>query len=1060
MIEEGARKLAPLRKLRCVSSTRDSRAKETFLEALDLDSAARADFLAALSERDPQLAEQVRGLLAAHHGHSAARLERAPAALGATLKAALRTPGQRIGDYELLEEVGEGAFGSVWRARQLSLDRIVALKLLRSGRLAGARDHARLRAEAEAVARLDHPHIVPIYEVGEVEGLSFFSMKWIEGGALAERLSSPWPARRAALLMVDVARAVHHAHQRGLLHRDLKPSNVLLDSEGAPHVADFGIAKRLDGESSATTTNMLAGTPAYMAPEQADGGELTVATDVWALGCMLYELLGSKRAFEGESLTETLRKVRHEEPIPLRQLRSDAPRDLETIVLVCLRKDAERRYASANKLADDLERWLEHEPISARRTSAAERLQLFAQRSPLAATLIGVVSALVVLLAFIATWASFELGARLRDSYVGEARATRLSGVPGARAKALALLESAAAIRGGDDLRNETIASLALSDVVLERIVPREAGADARAWIDSKLERTVLADGREARVVDANSGALLAKFQLASEAQYARWSSDGKWMLFKLAPSEGRGWSTAVWDMGAYVEHMHLDEPYTARAADFNADAAELVYVTESAELVFVDLPGRMERARFPLSERPEALTFSPGAVEFALLFGGSDNYVQFRSPSDGALMRQMTCVARPFQIAWLASGAGFALACADAKIRVYDEVSSNPHLVLAGHSAEVVDLIASPTAPLLMSYSWDETTRLWDALTGRELRSLSARAMGFDERGERLAAVDARSWTVWRIQHGELLRAARAHTGKSPVALTFARDGATIATAGPDGLWIWDCTSNGPPRSVFERELRSVAFVEGASVLAASGPEGLWRIDLRSFDEPELVLDVSLWDVVLASDAPILAAQGHDMVHLLDSATWKPFLRLPGAPQLEYLSLSRDGARVAAGSWRGFGVHVWDVAAPQAPRQFFAELPHISAVLSPDGSLIATSTGERFELVRAESGEKLLSIERQRAFGVTPGPVAFRPDGGLVAFGLTSSNVRLVEVPSLRVWGDLTSPTSDAIAELVFSPDGSRLAAACSTNTIQVWELARLARETATYGARANSPR
>jgi WD40 repeat protein len=1030
-----------------VSSTPHSRAKEAFFAALELEGAARAEFLDVLAARDTELAAQVRSLLAAHQGESAARLERAPAALGVALKA-LRSPGQRIGDYELLEEVGAGAFGSVWRARQVSLDRIVALKLLKSGRLADERDHARLRAEAEAVARLDHPHIVPIYEVGEVDGLSFFSMKWIEGGPLAERLAAPWSARRAALLMADVARAVHHAHQRGLLHRDLKPSNVLLDELGAPHVADFGIAKRLDGESSATTTTMLAGTPAYMAPEQADGGELTVATDVWALGCVLYELLSAQRAFGGDSITETLRKVRQDEPTPLRKLRADTPRDLETIVLVCLRKDAARRYASANKLADDLERWLEHEPISARRTGALERLQLFSQRSPLAATLIGVVSALVLLLAFVATWASFELGARLRDSYLGEARATRLSSVPGARAKALELLGRAAAIRGGDDLRNETIASLALSDVVLERTVPRDIGVDARGWIDPKLERIVVLDGRDARVVDASTAVLVAELPLPREVTYARWSGDGKWMLFKLGPLDAAPSSASIWSMESYAEQLAIEEPIALRAADFARNGSELAYVTEHGELVFVDLLARAERARFELGASADALTFSPRGDEFALLYGGVENLIQFRSPSDGALLRQLTCVARPFQIAWLPDGGGFALACGDAKIRVYDEVSSNPHLVLAGHSAEVVDLIASPTSPLLMSYAWDETTRLWDALTGRELRSLSARALGFDESGERLAVLDARAWSLWRIQHGELLRAARAHTSKSPVALTFAGDGATIASAGPDGLWIWNFTSSARPQLVFERELRSVAFVEDANVLVASGPEGLWRIDLRSSEEPRIVFDAPLWDLALAGGAPILAAQERDAVHLLDTSNWTSLQRLSGAPQLEYLSLSRDGARVASGSWRGFGVHVWDVDGPPVARQHFAAVPNISAVLSPDGTLLATTTGERFELVRADSGESLLTLERQRSFGVTPGPVAFRPDGGLVAFGLASSSVRLVELPSLRVWSDLTLPTPDAIADLAFSPDGSRLAAGCSTNTIQVWDLERLARE------------
>lgn len=1028
-----------------MSQSLDSRAKEAFLEALERPTSERHEFLAALRASEPELADRVADLLRAHGGRAAAELDRAPQRLGSELRAAVRAPGQRIGDYELLEEVGEGAFGSVWRARQLSLERVVALKLLRSGRLADARDHARLRAEAEAVARLDHPHIVPVYDVGDSDGISYFSMKWIEGGPLASRLQQPWPLRRAVLLMVDIARAVHHAHQRGLLHRDLKPSNVLLDAQGDPHVADFGVAKRLD-EADAATTRTLVGTPAYMAPEQADGGELTVATDVWALGCILYELLAGRAAFRADTIADTLRKVRQESPEPLRKLRSDTPRDLETIVLVCLRKEPSRRYSSASALADDLERWLAHEPIAARRTNALERLTLFCRRSPLAATLIGLVAALLVLLASVATWASIELSKRLRESYIGEARAIRLAGQPGARVASLALLQRAAAIRRGDDLLDATIASLALSDIELERAVPRVVGAGVRTWADPQLERVVSLVERRAIVAELASARVLAEYELPREGVSARWSRDGSKLLVVLAP-EATGPSALVFDVSNPGDGLPLSAPLGTRNFDFRDGADELAFVTPSSQLVLLSLTTRDERLRLDVGPHADGLRFRAGGEEFALLRGGELNTVEFRSADDARVLREVSVGAWPVQITWLASEAGFALACGDSKIRVYDEHGVEPRLVLAGHSAEVVDLVASPNAPLLLSYAWDETTRLWDARSGRELTRLSARFLGFDATGARLAAMDTSALNLWRVWHGDVLVSARAHVGKSPVALTFADDNATVASAGADGLWIWNSAAADVPRRVFEGDLRSAAFVEGTSVLAASGPDGLWRVDLGSSEAPRRMMEGPLWIVARAADAELLAVNGSETVHVLDSRTWSPRAELRGAPGLEHFALSRDGARLAAGCWRGSGVHVWDLDSPATPRHWLKELSHVAAAVSPDGEMVATTSGQSFELWRAGDGARLVSIDRERSFGATPGPVAFRPDGAQLAFGLSTTTVRLVDVDELRKWGDLTLPTSEAIVALAYSPDGSRLAAACSTNSIHVWNLAELAR-------------
>jgi hypothetical protein len=303
--------------------------------------------------------------------------------------------------------------GVVCRARHLALKRSVALKIIRLGEDAGPEPLARFRAEAEAVARLQHPNIVSVYEVGEHQGLPFYALELVEGGSLAQRLGGqPLTPSEAARLVEAVARAMQLAHSRNVVHRDLKPANILLASGGCeppvddgtggshppladcvPKVTDFGLARQLDRDSGQTQTGAILGTPSYMAPEQAWGrtGEAGPAADVYALGAILYECLTGRPPFKGTTVLETLEQVRTQEPVALRQLNPRLPRDLETVALKCLRKEPEGRYTSAEALADDLHRWQVGEPIQARPVSAAERLVKWVRRNPLVAALLALV---------------------------------------------------------------------------------------------------------------------------------------------------------------------------------------------------------------------------------------------------------------------------------------------------------------------------------------------------------------------------------------------------------------------------------------------------------------------------------------------------------------------------------------------------------------------------------------------------------------------------------------------------------------------------------------------
>ena len=296
-----------------------------------------------------------------------------------------------LGDYELLEEVGRGGQGVVFRARQKSLNRIIALKVISLGQWASKAHLKRFRREAEAAASLDHPSIVPIHEVGERDGRCYFSMKFVEGGQLDEVVRrTPMSIRHAAELIAKVARTVHYAHEHGILHRDIKPGNILLDAKGEPHLTDFGLARLVEAESTVTQTLEVLGAPSYMAPEQAVGNntKLTNATDVYGLGAVLYQLLPGHPPFAGGTTYETINLLLETEPRQPRLLNSKIDCELSTICLKCLEKHPERRYSSALALAEDLEHWLKHEPIRAKPSGFLAYARKWVRRNPSTAVLV------------------------------------------------------------------------------------------------------------------------------------------------------------------------------------------------------------------------------------------------------------------------------------------------------------------------------------------------------------------------------------------------------------------------------------------------------------------------------------------------------------------------------------------------------------------------------------------------------------------------------------------------------------------------------------------------
>jgi tRNA A-37 threonylcarbamoyl transferase component Bud32 len=335
----------------------------------------------------------------------------------------------QVPGYDLLALLGRGGMGVVYKARHQKLQRLVALKMIRGGATAGPEELQRFRTEAEAIARLQHPHIVQIFEVGDYDSLPFLALEYCSGGSLDRELAgTPLPPQEAATLVAQLARSMHAAHAKGIVHRDLKPANVLLTEDGTPKITDFGLAKKLD-VASQTQTGAVMGTPSYMAPEQASGQSATqgLACDIYALGAILYDCLTGRPPFKAATTLDTLLQVVHQEPVPPAQLNPRVPRDLETICLKCLRKEPKRRYASAAELADDLGRYLRGEPIAAHPATILEKAVKWAKRQPAQATTLAVSAVAALLLAAGGLWFTNELmkernQAQQKEKEVGLAR--------------------------------------------------------------------------------------------------------------------------------------------------------------------------------------------------------------------------------------------------------------------------------------------------------------------------------------------------------------------------------------------------------------------------------------------------------------------------------------------------------------------------------------------------------------------------------------------------------------------------------------------------------------
>jgi WD40 repeat protein len=960
----------------------------------------------------------------------------------------------RFGTYDLLEELGRGGMGIVYKARHDSLNRLVAVKMILMGPHAFPAERERFRREAEAAAHLDHPHIVPIYEVGECEGRPYFSMKLLEGGTLAghvPRLGQD--PRAAARLLAEVAGAVHYAHQHGILHRDLKPANILLDARGQPYVSDFGLARRVEEDSNLTQSGAIVGTPTYMAPEQAlgQGKRLSTAADIYALGVILYELLTGRPPFKEATTLDTLFQVTHEQPVPPSRLRPRLPRDLETICLKCLEKEPHRRYGSARELADDLRNFLDGKPTRARPVGRPERLLKWARRRPMLAAVYGLLGLAAVLGSAVgaATWL-WQSAAQARDQAEDARR------------------EASRARDQLDEANKKLERSLALQRVSHIHQVWKDGQTGlVLRWLDELAPKQPAAT--DVRGFEYYYLQRLCRLDLATWRANPGQGNDNQLMGLTFSPdgrrlaSTGPDHTVKLWDMATGQEVLILrghSAPVCAVA--FSTDGRRLASAAASTatpqpenqpgEVKVWDLVGGRELHTLTGHHWGTfGVAFSPDGRRLAS--AGKDQTVRLWDADTGREQRVLrghqggvTSVAFSPDSRRLASGS------MDSTIKVWDAADGREIFTLKGHTNYAWKVAFSPDGRRLASAGWDQTVKVWDLGTGQEAFTLRGHSnfvvgVAFSPDGGRLASA---SWDntvkVWDLATRQAVLTLRGHT-KGVEAVAFSPDGRCLASADEQALKIWDAWSDDEALVLrgHSKPVLSVAFGQHGARVASGGDDAhikLWD-SITGAEVLSWSTDAGLIrSVAFSPDGQHLASTGDDkLVKIWEAATGRQVFSLRGhAAGTLGLAYSADGRRLASGEGGATpAVKIWDAITGQELRTLRGHTAAVSGVaFSPDGHYLATGSDDfTARIWNSDTGEVIHTLRGHKMFVAQ---VAFSPDGSRLATAGWDRSVKLWDTATgelLHTFGGHTS----WVQAVAFSPDGQRLVSAGGDRTWKIWD-------------------
>ncbi len=977
-----------------------------------------------------------------------------------------------FGDYEVLAEIARGGMGVVYKARQVSLNRTVALKMILAGQLAGDDSIERFQREAEAAANLDHPNIVPIYEVGAHGGQHYFSMKFIEGTNLSKSAKDwGWPSRsreslrNAVVLIAKVARAVHHAHQRGILHRDLKPGNILIDGSGEPLVTDFGLAKRMEGNESQTCTGIIVGTPSYMSPEQARMEKgLTTAVDVYGLGAILYEALTGRPPFRAETPLNTVLQVLNQAPETPRKLNPAVDRDLQTICLKCLAKDRERRYGSAADFAADLDRWHNGETILARPAGVAERCWKWIRRNPLPAALLvlGVVSATILMMASQVTRQatkardnavelskaigyaqSVAVVERMIDAGDFSAADNRLASMDpelrswewnALRRRTRAELRFLAAPKRLDASKAKVFLIPAVSHATLLPGIPDVAAFRSNGMVNSEDEgELVLWDSSSGEIVGSHTE-VFKPFAISADGQL--FASPEKYNGAIAIREMASGRVQGTLPNGGELQQALVFSPDRSRLAVGSRD--------EKGFAVFLwDVETRKEVCRFSGHlDRVVDVSFSPDGRRIATASETADELFLWDT-SNGDRLAQFKQPGKVKALAFsprgdlLASSDGDSLVFWDvntgtAKRTISQQGSIDDYLGMEWNDGLIGAIAFSPDGSLMATEDSsgsakgpnepsNETVRLWEVETGQQVLRLrgaigQASRLSFSPDGRRLAwCYKASSVTICdfeRLQTESTLR------GAGPVAVS--PDGRFVAHS--DGRVHVRDTINGrlvrePMGDLHWPQALGVAFSHNGKRVAGGSSNWIWDV---ATGQKVVALDVSAGparDISFSPDDRLVILAASQSVKVCDALTGKVrFNAIMRDSTFSCAAFSADGKRLVTGGKNYAGINgaphgkvtIWDVETWTRRRELEGLFEGATSVAwSPDGMLVAACAGRSSDTSSPTNPHEVL------VWDANTGEQRLRLEG------------HAAEVNAVR-----------------FTPDGRRLLTASSDHTLKLWDV------------------